>query len=269
MRLFGLLMAMIMGVSFTACEADEDAIISIVVDGEVNLEPLVGEQINISYNVVSDNKLDLVEHIINNVPVASVEDFSSSNSYAGTFTIPTNTVGQVIASIRVTDRKGLVEMRTFTINVQSNIETYTAVLLGNQSTTAEGSFYASSTNRVYKYAESGANAATIDFVYVLDGTKHAIAAPNDPIFTTILTNVSSWTTRNATKLKITLLSKEDFNAISNDAEITEQTNVVLSIVTELAVDDVVAFTTAQGKKGLFMIETIANNTMTIKVKVQE
>jgi hypothetical protein len=268
MRLFGLLMAMIMGVSFTSCEEDGEAIISIVVAGEVDEEPLLGDPINISYNVVSDNKLDLVEHIINNVTVASVEDFNNPNSYAGTFSVPTNTVGQVIASIRVTDRKGLVEMETYTIDVQSNIETYTAVLLGNQSS-ENGSFYSTSTNEVFQLAQSAANAAKIDFIYLLDGESNVIAAPSDAFVPTKYSGVADWSVRNETDLKITVISSSEFDAIVDDSDIIAETNVALSKVSGLFADDVVAFTTAEGKKGLFKIVSIVDNTMKIEVKVQK
>jgi hypothetical protein len=174
-------------------------------------------------------------------------------------------------AIKVEDSKGNLEVYPFDVVVApapGDNYTYTAVLLGNQISTT-GSFYSTSTNQVFQLAQSAANETKIDFVYLMNGTKHVMAAPNDVFVPTKYASVADWTTKNATKLKITLLSTKAFDAISNDAVITEQANVELSIVSDLAVDDVVAFTTAQGKKGLFKIEAMANNTMTIKVKVQE
>jgi hypothetical protein len=274
MRLFGLLMAVIMGVSFTSCEEDE-ANISITIDSTTPIPTNVvaGETISFKFVVVSDNNIEEIrfKENYNVLPNGSITEFTAKKSHNGIFGFQTTTATTLKFAIEVEDSKGNIEAYPFDVVVApapGDINTYTAVLLGNQSSNT-GSFYSTSTNEVFQLAQSEDNAAKIDFVYLLDDTKHVMAAPNDAFVPTKYAGVADWTPRNATKFKITLLSTAEFDGIINDAKITEQSNVELSIVSELAADDVVAFTTAQGKKGLFKIETIANNTMTIKVKVQE
>lgn len=274
MKLFGLLMAMIVGIGFTACEEDE-ASISILIDGTIPEEVAVGTTLTVNYSVtIENNKLESVEILQNNLAYGDIVlDFASDLTYNGqfSFTPQVSEIGTQYFGIKVTDNKGNTELRNFSFEVVSGageIDTYTAVLLGNQGSN-EGSFYATSTNKVYKYAETAANAATIDLVYLLNGESHVIAAPSDAAVIAQYSQVADWSVRNDTELKISLLSSAEFSAISDDAVITAQTNVELSIVSGLAVGDVVAFTTEANKKGLFIVEAIANNTMTIEVKVQQ
>lgn len=273
MRLFGLLMAMIMGLGFTSCEEDE-ANISITIDSTTPIpaEVTAGESITFKFVVVSDNNIEEIRFKENYVTFETLEASSGKKSHNGTFTFLTTSATTLKFAIEVEDSKGNVEPYPFDVVVKpapGEIKTYTAVLLGNQNSTT-GSFYATSTNTVYNYnATAAANAETIDFVYLLSGESNVIAAPSDAIVADQYSQVADWSKRNQTQFVISLLSSDEFDAISNDAVITEQENVELSKVDGLVVGDVVAFTTAQGKKGLFKVEALANNDMTIEVKVQE
>ncbi len=137
-----------------------------------------------------------------------------------------------------------------------------------------GSCYASSTNTVYKIAEAKANSSVIDFVYYYGPNNLAtIAAPDDSDAATVYASLTTWTTRNTTKFKLeSSLSEEEFNGIENDALIASQTDITNSAVTKLNEGDIVAFETAAGKKGLFLVKNISGKSegaITINVKVQK
>src|SRR5690554_5532582 len=156
-KLFGLMMALVVGMGFTSCSDDEDAFINITVEGNVPETLTVGKSLTINYSVVSSDRLDIIEHLINNDVVESVEDFTSNTSHTGSFTITAEEVGNIYATIRVNDRKGKQEPRDFAIEVDSDIESFTAVLMGNFDDTQLGSFFATVTCEVYKIAPAGDN----------------------------------------------------------------------------------------------------------------
>lgn len=281
-KLFGLMMALVVGMGFTACTEDDDAaVINIVIEGEVAETVAVGADVNITYNVVSDEKLDLIEHIVNNQTVASVEDFTSSNSFSGSFDIPTTTAQTVLATIRVTDRKGKVETRDFTIEVESSVETYTAVLLGSQASTTVGSFYATSTNEVFTVAEAAENADLVDFIYFFgNNNRAAIAAPADGDVQSVFDGIADWSVINGTIFGLqSEMTATEFEAITESDEAilgaTANTDLFLNRVALLSEGDIVAFVTEAGKKGIFMVSSIEGTTygeeskITLEVKVQK
>jgi len=281
-KLFGLMMALVVGMGFTACTEDDDAaMINIVIEGEVAKTVAVGADVNITYNVVSDEKLDLIEHLVNNKIVASVEDFTSSNSFSGSFDIPTTTAQTVLATIRVTDRKGKVETRDFTIEVESSVETYTAVLLGSQASSSEGSFYATSTNEVFTVATAAENADLVDFIYFYGlNNKAAIAAPADGDVQSVFDGIADWSVKNETIFGLqSEMTATEFEAITESDEAilaaTANTDLFLNRVALLSEGDIVAFVTEAGKKGIFMVSSIEGNTygeeskITLEVKVQK
>src|SRR5690554_428721 len=281
-KLFGLMMALVVGMGFTACTEDDDAaMINIVIEGEVAKTVAVGADVNITYNVVSDEKLDLIEHLVNNKIVASVEDFTSSNSFSGSFDIPTTTAQTVLATIRVTDRKGKVETREFTIEVESSVETYTAVLLGSQASSSEGSFYATSTNEVFTVATAAENADLVDFIYFYGlNNKAAIAAPADGDVQSVFDGIADWSVKNETIFGLqSEMTATEFEAITESDEAilaaTANTDLFLNRVALLSEGDIVAFVTEAGKKGIFMVSSIEGNTygeeskITLEVKVQK
>ena len=280
-KLFGLMMALVVGMGFTACSDDEDAFINITVEGNVPETLTVGESLTINYSVVSSDRLDIIEYLINNDVVESVEDFTSNTSHTGSFTITAEEVGTIYATIRVTDRKGKVEPRDFSIEVESNIESFTAVLMGNFDDTQLGSFFSTVTGEVYKITPAGENAEMIDFVYFYGNTNSAtITAPdNDEIIGTgagqVYGPVANWSTRNATRFNqlFSGITVEEFDAMNNDALIVANTasDVDLKMANFLNKDALVAFITVDGKKGIFKVAELDTEakTITIDVKVQK
>ncbi|MGQ1947636.1 hypothetical protein ACT3CD_11120 [Geofilum sp. OHC36d9] len=281
MKFFAMMaVAILMGVSFTACEEDE-ASISIAVDGSIPAEVTVGTTLTFNFNVVSDNKIETIKLIKNNETIVSVsEDDLGKLTYSGTFSYNTAEVGTTYLSIEVTDKKGNVETKSYTVEViaaAGEIDTYTAKLLGSYEATP-GSFFATTTGLVYKQDEAKTNSSIIDFVYYYGTTKNAtIAAPNDEgaiaTYTNATYGLSTWATKNSTKFAMSTVSASEFDAMEDDAVISEEENVTSSAVAGLEVNDVAAFTTAAGKKGLFKVVSVSgtggSSTIEIDVKVQK
>ncbi len=288
MKLFGLLMALIVGLGFTACSDDDDVIISILIEGIPTEAVTVGETAQISYSVnIDKNKLESIEISQKNdngdyETKEKIDKFTSNTSYNGTFSYtPTEEeVGKQAFNLIVIDNKGNYGLRDFTIDVESaygEIENYEAVLMGSYDSKL-GSFYSISNNKTYSVADAKANSSVIDFAYYYGATNLAvIAAPSDSEAATVyagLTGLATWTTRNATKFKLeSSLSEEEFNGIENDALIASQSDITVSKATKLNKGDIVAFETAAGKKGLFFVKDIkgtgGDSSITINVKVQK
>ena len=280
-KVFGLLMAMIMTLGFTACtEDDDDAIISISVVGDVAESVSVNEEVIISYNVISDNKLDVIKYIANNETIETIEDFTNPESHTGAFTVPTDEIGSVNASIIVTDKDGQVETKTFTIEVESNIATYEAVLLGSQDSETLGSFYSTVTNEVYTIADAAENSDLIDFVYFYGSSRKAtIGAPDDEVgVQDVFGTVANWETKNNTLFNLADLQPDEFYEITDSSELIELTadsQGWINRVTFLAEGDIVEFVTVDGKSGVFIVTSIEGETygseskITIEVKIEK
>ncbi len=180
----------------------------------------------------------------------------------------------------VTDKDG--QSYSVTVKITKKAEAtspdateYSAVLMGAQSNANVGSFYDVENNIVYTLGDANTHQAEVDFVYYYGSTNTAtIAAPNDPTVngeSGDFTWTQDWTTQNATAFYE--LTGVDFASIQTtadvDAALEGQTNP-LSKVPQLAVGDVVGFTTAAGTNGVFKVTAIdgeASGTITIDVKI--
>lgn len=160
------------------------------------------------------------------------------------------------------------------------IYSYTAVLMGAQNNSSTGSFYNSADDMVYLIAQANSNQSKVDFIYYYGNSNDAtLAAPDDATVDGSLGAsgfdwTQSWTVKNATRFKASSgFTTSEFDAMTDDSDIAEITGINASLVTSLAVGDVVAFETAStGKKGLLKVSAISGTdagTMTIDVKVQQ
>jgi hypothetical protein len=152
---------------------------------------------------------------------------------------------------------------------------YSAVLMGAQSNANVGSFYDVENNTVFTLNEANSNQEAVDFVYYYGSTNAAtIAAPNDETVnggSGDFTWTQDWTTQNATAFY--KLTDVDFDAIQTTTDVDnalEGQTSPLSKVTQLAVGDVVGFTTVAGTNGVFKVTDISgtsDGTITISVKI--
>jgi hypothetical protein len=150
-------------------------------------------------------------------------------------------------------------------------------ILGSWSNTT-GSSFASANGTVYTLDQAFANQALIDYMYWWGASTSAtIGAPDDAnaalVFNTGDYKLDNWTTKNATRFKTTTVTVAAFDAMTDDTDIkaiadgADQTRIGT-----LAPDQVIAFVTVEGKKGLIKVNAItdgSDGTITIDVKVQQ
>ena len=287
-KLFGLMMALVVGMGFTSCSDDEDAIVTIGLTSTPPEKVNVGDLITIKYNVVSDKKLESITIKTSDNTTAEISDFTSSSSHNGTFEYKAVNEGELIIRIEAKDRDGNGDINEVKINVESLVNIYSAVLLGNNKSTT-GSFYSTSTDEVFTVSEAITNSKLVDFVFFYGSNFSAsIAAPSDDAAAEFsvyrLNDVDEngapvWTTKNATKLQqITSLTEETFDAISNTDEAlilaTENSENWITRAVGLTEGNIVAFVTAEGKKGVFKVTNVEGaydeeSKITLEVKVQK
>ena len=166
--------------------------------------------------------------------------------------------------------------KSFTITSGAgNISRFTAVLMGAQSSTT-GSFLDANTGTVYVQATANTNQSLIDVVYYYGNTNLAtLCAPNDETVGGGGTNFSlceGWTTKNATTFGPSSVTSAEFDAMTDDSVLSEISGLSATKSTSLDVSNVIAFMTADGKKGLIKVsalEAVNTGTITINVIIQE
>lgn len=143
-------------------------------------------------------------------------------------------------------------------------------------------FFSTSNGEIYSADEvtstSEAISPLIDFGYYYGTTDNAsIASPAGFVNTVFSAQVDGWNTKNATVIKSTTLGSSEFTELSSFADIDVAFDAGTDeegIITGLAVGDVVAFETAEGKRGLILVTgleagTDSNDYIEIDVLVQE
>lgn len=168
------------------------------------------------------------------------------------------------------------EVTITVVSAANPINTFTAVLMGAQSNTTNGSYLDAHAGQVYMQAQAVNNQALIDMVYYYGASNLAtFAAPSD---VTVgggagnLTLCEGWTTKNATKFGTSAVTVAQFDAMTNDAAISQVTGLADSKIVQVDVDDVFAFETSDGKKGLIKVTALTANatgSITITVKMQQ
>src|SRR5690554_2575254 len=291
-KLFGLMMALVVGMGFTSCSDDED-----LSGDHITIEPsannpstaYVGTEFTIKFTVaLLDNRISEVDVRTGNLSIAGYPktkfDDNKTNLLEFTYEPKASEVGELNFTIIAKDNKGAENFAQVKINIKeqpAEIESFTAILMGSQNDANLGSFFSTVTGEVYKITPAGENSELIDFVYFYGNTNSAtITAPdNDEIIGTgagqVYGPVGNWSTRNATRFNqlFSGITVEEFDAMNNDALIVANTasDVDLKMANFLNKDALVAFITVDGKKGIFKVADLDTEakTITIDVKVQK
>lgn len=224
-----------------------------------------------------------ITQTVNNSSSTMYDTTFSVQSYNEDFDITTASVaGTVKLTFKVTAADGEIAEASVTITTTSTpINTYTAVLMGGQENPNMGSFYTTEIDSVMKLAAARQNQGKIDLVYYYGATnKASIVAVSDAQLADVpaFSECSTWTTRNATKFKLT--SGIDWSTITDESGITANaTDLTVTHINQLKVNDIVAFETAAtssnpSKKGLYIVKAIsgsagADRSITIEVKIQK
>jgi hypothetical protein len=285
---------------FTSCGGDEETTPpTIALVNPPSTSASLGASVSFVIQVDAPEKIESVtitEKIgantttLPNCPKTTGFNSATSDLINLTYTAP-SVASSVELTFKVVDKAGKEAATTFSLSVAASagsINTYTAVLMGNQNSTS-GSFYATSTNTVYSQADAKTNYTKVDFAYAngsAAGNEFFVGAPADEsvmaVYNNSTTGVQTWTARNQTTFKATTVTTAQFDAMTNDALITSNdpgttftqgtTSRIRAADTE--VGDVFAFRTAAGKLGLAKVtqrsgSTANAGTITLTVKVQQ
>lgn len=286
-----LLMGLTTAVMFTGCKNDDDedpitptpSIENATADTTV--QPTEQYDIEFTAKASSDNtdleRVKVSYRINNGAEVTALDTMLPNNTkefnYDENFTAPA-TEGNVLYTLTVTDEKDEIASKSINVSVVSNVETYSAVIMGGQANST-GSFYETETNTVHTQASAKSNAADVDFVYYYGASNFAtIAAPDDSDAGTVYNNASTglqtWSTRNSTRFRaVTTMTSAQYDAIVTDDQlVAEAAGANLTAATNLAIGEIYAFKTDDGRSGLFRVDGIVptdSGSITISVKVQD
>lgn len=273
---------------FNSCSEETLPAPSITFDAGTEIVLAVGEtDALLTGTIVAEAKLDKVVIYevtdLSETQLVTITDFNSGAitttddmNYSFRFTV-TALTQDVQIKIEATDKDDQFASKSINIVVSAGnpIDEFTAVLMGAQGNLDIGSYLDAVTGTVYKQAAAESNSADIDIVYYFGSTNEAtLTAPDDATVNGGAGNLSlcvNFTQKNPTRFASTTLSSAEFDAIENDASIVG-ISTSASKMTKLGVNDVIAFETFDGKKGLIKVAALnATNegTITIDVKIQQ
>ena len=286
----GVLFVALLGLVFTACEDEDKLGPSITfaggnyVDEDVTVAP--GATIAFSWTAQKgDANMKTITIDRDGVALQGWDELDIPSSVNDTyideaeFTVPLNE-GAYVYKITITDNNGESTSVSFTITVEGSasgdpIDEFTAVLMGAQGSST-GSYLDASAGTVMTQATASSSQASVDIVYYYGSANLAtLTAPDDATVgggAGNLTLCENWTTKNATRFGTSAVTASEFDDIENDAVISTITGLSASKMTDLAVDDVIAFETTDGKLGLIKVSAIStgsDGTITIDVKIQQ
>lgn len=269
---------------FSSCGNDEDPEGPTLSVNALQTEAWLNDTLQFVYTVSSNEKLVKLTMTANSNDVDAQEITLDGNSATDTITVILPGTGLTEGSIDFTfdaeDKDGAEwgAAKTVTITIKkaaSDINTFTAILLGAQDNATKGSYLDAETGDVYLTSAASTNQALIDIVYYYgDNNLATLTAPNDATVGGGTGNFflcEGWDTKNATVFNST--TGITWTDVTDDSEIvTAAKDAALTKVTQLTANDIVAFETVDGKKGLFMVKSIsgeATGSITIEVKIQE
>jgi hypothetical protein len=212
---------------------------------------------------------------------ATVKDsaFSATSFNADLYTAAQAIAGQEVWVFTIFDNNGGSAAVTLTITTTPGygaVTTYSMKVMGAQTNSSDGSSFASSNGTVYSLVDAKTNSSLIDWVYFYGATNLAcLCAPSETDAATVFSNpgngVATWSTRNITLFKKVTATYNWTNITNDSAIVIETSGITLKELPNLAVNDLLAFTTAAGKKGMIRVNALtvgASGSMTIDVKVQ-
>lgn len=166
----------------------------------------------------------------------------------------------------------------------TELNLYTANLLGGQTNATLGSFYSTSEDSIYFTSRATEKQSKVDLIYYFGsqtGDSSVIAGPSDVVFTNPDDQnphkvIKTWTVKNDTRFKRLNINISQFNAMLNDSLLINEldSGMTATKITKLELGEVVGFKTAEGKLGSFVVTNIENTSaitraITINVKVQK
>lgn len=287
-----------------SCGEDEDPLangpvvsVSATLDGatltsgsQVNVDSAITFSVSVTapagFNtlyVLNENDNDILDPINSNTTGLTETETSASIDFLLGYS---NAGTAYINFVAVDDANQISDTVSYTFEILQPVESYEAILLGAQGNAAEG-FYDAQSNTRYAYAAardaSTVTESPIDFAYYWGQTNESsLAAIDDSglnaVYAASVGAIEGiFGTRNATRFLSSTLSAGDFDAISNNSELSAAADFEVagsSSVTQLVVDQVIAFQFDMARGGAFGLikvssidDTNGNGTITIEVKV--
>ncbi len=280
---------MMFGISlaFTSCKKDETAKVppTVTINDGTKTKSLPVSTTSIDIKIAASastnqkiKTLTIEKAIAGQPTIVLFTATPNAKDYVKTYTdvLSGQAAGQIITyTVKATDDQESVTSETFTVTLISveNVDVSSVIQLGAQSnTTVLYKFLGIANNfATYTAGVSGtatANSSKIDFVYYYGATdKNAFAAPTNTDGAQVIwnTEITGWATKNDTKFKVTSITAAQFDQIKDVTKVDDSFKTIdfasgtLSKVVSLANNDVYAFLTASGKKGLVKFVTTATD----------
>lgn len=170
------------------------------------------------------------ESQVSGFPITAGFTTATSDTRVVTYIVPSDATGDITLRFQVTDQKDKVAAVSITVSLSATINTYTAVLLNNQSDgTSPNAFYDPINNTRFTIAQAKANSANVHIIHALrnaDNGGRKLIAPSSADAEAIYgasgspDRVQTWSVRNATKFKALTLSAAEFDAINSATALT-------------------------------------------------
>ncbi len=295
-----MLLAMSGMFTFTSCSDDDsspDPTLNFIGDTTTispgdNATLKSGEMARFSWNV-SNGGSDLTRFTIDYVPPggSSTEIFRKTNlqdnnatEYSGIFDTTLVKTGEHNFTFRIEEENGNSSERSIAVQVEASnqVQTFQQTLLAApQGNETSETFYASSDNSTYTKEEAdndGNIQAKIDFGYrysPASGDDDGAILVNTTNYPSSVYDLSDWTNKKNTQFATTSVSVNEFDNIAgSDDAIVNASDPSSNSVKNLNVDDVIAFETDGGKKGLLKVVSItpgfgSNGEIKFQVKIQK
>lgn len=287
-----MMLAMASMVAFTSCKKDDDSTTkpkptvtfkggNDYVSSDVTKAP--GTSIKFGVTVKSEKlvrvKVTLSANGGTESTIFDTTKFADKTSYDGEWTRTIGTTGTEKITITATDDNGETASQSFTVSIVAPAAvTQADVTLGNQKDT-EPKFWSSSEDAKYDLSDVKANpalAAKIDFGYATRNAGNMFVAPGSTDATDIYATqwsaadekITTWTTRNNTKFKRSIITDAEFATALNSADDADKRALIAkaataagdmsAAATSIIVDDNIAdfsvyFVTADGRKGVILV----------------
>ena len=214
--------------------------------------------------------------------ITVIGSYSGETTFQETFNIvcASTDVFPLQIYFNVMDKSSQGMEKIFTITKKASgaaITTLEGKILGGADNATIGSFFHLADGSVMTSAQADANQGAVDLMFTYSSTNgNLMAAPNDATIDQAFSNVSSWTTKNATKFTA-LLTTVNFDIVTDDLLIVSNVTTTAAAntrINQLSVGSVFGFITAANKKGLVKVTGIGgtvatDRSITFSVKVQK
>lgn len=208
--------------------ASVGGVVSTIAGEEVEITLVTNAEEKIK-RINATQKIGTSETPLSGFPINSFTGDRKSDTRVVTYTVPSSATGDIALRFEVTDDKDKVAAVTVTIRTVADINTYSAILLNNQSDgTSPNAFYDPINNEKFTLAQAKARSADVHIIHALRNAGSGgrkLISPSSSDATEIYgdagntNNITTWTTRNNTKFKALNLSETEFNNVSTTAAI--------------------------------------------------